>query len=178
MKRLKLLISILLGATCFFGVCTAFSGCQTNKTLQEPNETISFQEDIFGGVFMNEINQLWGIFRSQEEAKTFFDSYNIQWDNLPIWERFSTDFYKDNALIFYSSWQSDQSINRIIYNAYINKNTLTLDIVGEVPESKVHDGKIEINTDSIFLTTIIKVNQTDIININTVTAKFRYEIIK
>ena len=50
--------------------------------------------------------------------------------------------------------------------------------VGEVPESKVHDGKIEINTDSIFLTTIVKVNQTDIVNINTVTAKFRYEIIK
>ena len=102
----------------------------------------------------------------------------IQWDNLPIWERFPNDFYKDNALIFYASWQSDQSIERSIQNAYISKNTLTLDIVGEVPESKVHDGKIEVNTDAIFLTTIIKVNQTDIVDINTVTAKFRYEIIK
>ena len=69
-------------------------------------------------------------------------------------------FAEENALIFYASWQSDQSIKRSIQNAYIGKNILTLDIVGEVPESKVHDGKIEVNTDAIFLTTVIKVNQT------------------
>ena len=75
-------------------------------------------------------------------------------------------FAEENALIFYASWQSDQSIKRSIQNAYIGKNILTLDIVGEVPESKVHDGKIEVNTDAIFLTTVIKVNQTDIVDMN------------
>ena len=32
MKRLKLLISILLGATCLLGICTAFSGCDSAPT--------------------------------------------------------------------------------------------------------------------------------------------------
>ena len=169
-KIVTFILFVLIGSTCF--------ACRTSKTLQEHYEPIGFQEDTFGGVFMTEINQSWGIFRSQEEVKTFFDNYNIQWDNLPIWERFSNDFYKENALIFYASWQSDQSIKRSIQNAYIGKNILTLDIVGEVPESKVHDGKIEVNTDAIFLTTVIKVNQTDIVDINKVNAEFRYEIIK
>ena len=53
-----------------------------------------------------------------------------------------------------------------------------LDIVGEVPESRVHDGKIDVNTDSVFLTFIIEVNQTDVIDINKVDAEFRFEIIK
>lgn len=156
---------------------TACIACQTNNPLHT-NEPISFQEDVFGGVFMTEINQIWGVFRSQEEVKTFFDNYDIIWDNLPVWERYSNDFYKEKALIFYSGWQSDQSIKRYIDNAYIDKNMLTLYIVGEVPESKVQDGKIEVNTDAIFLTFIIEVDQTDNIDTDKVTAEFRYEIIK
>ena len=166
-KLAAVILCVWIGTTC--------SACQTNNP-PHTNELISFQEDVFGGVFMTEINQFWGIFRSQGEIKTFFDSYNIQWEGLPIWERYSNDFYKEKAVIFYSSWQSDQSIKRYIDNAYIDKNMLTLDIVGEVPESKVQDGKIEVNTDAIFLTFII--DQTEIIDADKVTAEFRYEIIK
>ena len=53
-----------------------------------------------------------------------------------------------------------------------------LDIVEEVPESRVHGDKIDINLDSVFLTFLIEVNQTDIIDINKVDAEFRFEIIK
>ena len=44
MKRLKLLISILLGATCFFGICTAFSGCDSDSV---PSGTLYSLEEVY-----------------------------------------------------------------------------------------------------------------------------------
>lgn len=168
-KKLAIvIISLLIGMTC--------SACQT--TSSQPHGSIRFQVDRFGGIFQTEEEQPFGIFHSQEEVKTFFENYEIIWDNLPVWEEYSNDFYKENALVFYSRRQSDRSIKRSIHNVYINQNTLMLDIVGEVPESRVHDGKIDVNTDSVFLTFIIEVNQTDVIDINKVDAEFRFEIIK
>ena len=167
-KLATVIMSVLIGTTC----------CACQITSPQSYKPISFQEDLFGGLFMTEKNQLCGIFHSPEEVKNFFDNYEILWDNFPIWEKYSNDFFKENILIFYSNWQSDQSIKRSIQNAYVNKNTLILDIVVEVPESKVQDGKIEVNNDAIFLTFILKVNQTDVVNINKVNAEFRYEIRK
>ena len=44
MKRLKLLISILLGATCFFGICTTFSGCDSDSV---PSGTLYSLEEVY-----------------------------------------------------------------------------------------------------------------------------------
>ena len=44
MKRLKLLISILLGATCLLGVCTAFSGCDSDSV---PTGTLYSLEEVY-----------------------------------------------------------------------------------------------------------------------------------
>ena len=167
-KLATVIMSVLIGMTC--------SACQT--TSPQPYGSIRFQVDRFGGIFQTEVNQPFGIFHSQEEVKTFFDNCDIIWDNLPVWEKYSNDFLKENILIFYSSWQSDQSIKRSIHNVYINQNTLMLDIVGEVPESKMHDGKIDVNNDAIFLTFIIEVNQMDVLDISKVNAEFRFKIIK
>ncbi len=163
-KKLAIvIISLLIGMTCI--------ACQ-------PAGSIRFQVDRFGGIFQAKDGRPVGIFHSQEEVKTFFENYDLIWDNLPVWEEYSNDFFKENALVFYSCSRDDQSIKRSIHNVYINQNTLMLDIVEEVPESRVHGDKIDINLDSVFLTFLIEVNQTDIIDINKVDAEFRFEIIK
>ena len=114
-KKLAIvIISLLIGMTC--GAC-------------QPAGSIRFQVDHFGGIFQTKDERPVGIFHSQEEVKTFFENYDLIWDNLPVWEEYSNDFFKENALVFYSCSRKDQSIKRSIHNVYINQNTLMLDIV-------------------------------------------------
>ncbi|MCL2065831.1 MAG: hypothetical protein FWG98_15870, partial [Candidatus Cloacimonetes bacterium] len=139
--------------------------------LNETNE-IYFTIDT-SGIFGGSTSYGTLLIKNHRQLKETFEDQSIQWvDDMPIWERYSSDFFDENALVSHTFGVSHHIVPKLEVERLVKKGkTLTVYIVQILPDGPAGDRYFTLT----ILIEVNKVNVANVENIETVTKMIFYQ---
>ena len=154
MKRI-----IFIVIFCAFTLVSLTLGCDATKPKPE-REEINFRVGT-SGIFSGSTSYGTLLINNHSQLKENYEGQSIQWvDDIPIWERYCSDFFNENALVMYTFGDSGDNAPEYEVERLVKEGkTLTVYII----QHGMTQGLMYFS-----ITILIEVNKYDVLNVQNI----------